>query len=382
VKEWRVKQTTPLYVLARSQLGTHRTSTSTIRRSMQPRSTAEFDRRNRLTTSDIPRNVCTGRHQRACTVRAHNKTNHTTYLRMPECSRTSLPLVFQHEERAMSSVFERKRCVASRFEGRSVQDPHICGFSAGRSAAMAAKSETRAAVWHKRLGHAPLRTIRKMLADKMVEGLDVNDEELKALGEAHCGSCTRAKQHRRSFPISRSTTSAPMERVHSDVMVMPTVSRQGAKYVSTLLDDFSKASYVECIRRKSDVPEVLRKRLLYLETVTGRATKMVRSDNGGEYTATSLRTFFEQRGILHQFTAPYTPEQNGKAERLNRTLAETTRAMLFSSKVSHDLWDEGMVVVLSRLHVKECIPLVFQHSTALSMPGTTLCSQAHPILPT
>jgi hypothetical protein len=79
VKEWRVKQTTPLYVLARSQLGTHRTSTSTIRRSMQPRSTAEFDRRNRLTTSDIPRNVCTGRHQRACTVRACTKrtTQHT-----------------------------------------------------------------------------------------------------------------------------------------------------------------------------------------------------------------------------------------------------------------------------------------------------------------
>jgi hypothetical protein len=79
VKEWRVKQTTPLYVLARSQLGTHRTSTSTIRRSMQPRSTAEFDRRNRLTTSDIPRNVCMGRHQRACTVRACTKrtTQHT-----------------------------------------------------------------------------------------------------------------------------------------------------------------------------------------------------------------------------------------------------------------------------------------------------------------
>jgi hypothetical protein len=80
-----------------------------------------------------------------------------------------------------------------------------------------------------------------------------------------------------------------MELVHSDVKVMPTMSREGAKYVLTLLDDFLKASYVECIRRKSDVPEVLRKRLLYLETVTGRATKMVRSDNGGEYTATSLR---------------------------------------------------------------------------------------------
>jgi transposase InsO family protein len=211
----------------------------------------------------------------------------------------NLASVLRMDQRGATVVMKNGQCQVclngSRFEGRSVQDPHICGFSAGRSAAMAAKSETRAAVWHKRLGHAPLRTIRKMLADKMVEGLDVNDEELKALGEAHCESCTRAKQHRRSFPISRSTTSAPMELVHSDVMVMPTMSREGAKYVLTLLDDFSKASYVECIRRKSDLPEVLRKRLLYLETVTGRATKMVRSDNGGEYTAFSFRTFFEQR---------------------------------------------------------------------------------------
>jgi hypothetical protein len=90
-------------------------------------------------------------------------------------------------------------------------------------------------------------------------------------------------------------------------------------------------------------PEVLRKRLRYLEAVSGRKTKMVHSVNGGEYTAASLREYFENRGIIHQFSAPYTPEQNGKAERLNRTLAETTRAMMFSSKASDDLWDEAMV---------------------------------------
>jgi transposase InsO family protein len=80
--------------------------------------------------------------------------------------------------------------------------------------------------------------------------------------------------------------------------------------------------------------------------MTGRKTKMVRSDNGGEYTATSLRGFFEERGIVHQLSAPYTPEQNGKADRLNRTLAEMSRAMLFSSKMSEDLWDEAMATAI------------------------------------
>jgi transposase InsO family protein len=63
----------------------------------------------------------------------------------------------------------------------------------------------------------------------------------------------------------------------------------------------------------------------------GAETKIVRSGNGEEYTAASLRQYFEHRGIIHQFTASYTPEQNGKAERLNHTLTETTRAMLLSS---------------------------------------------------
>jgi transposase InsO family protein len=88
----------------------------------------------------------------------------------------------------------------------------------------------------------------------MVDGLDVDRKELTASEGAHCGSCTRAKQHRRSFHSSKTVSAAPMELIHTDVMVMPKMSRQGAMYVLTLLDDFSKASFVECIRRKSDVP--------------------------------------------------------------------------------------------------------------------------------
>jgi transposase InsO family protein len=149
-----------------------------------------------------------------------------------------------------------------------------------------------------------------MVREGMVDGLEVDREEFTASEGAHCGSCTRAKQHRRSFHSFETVSAAPMELIHTDVMVMPKMSRQGAKYVLTLLDDFSNASFVECIRRKSDVPEVLRKRLQYLEAVSGRKTKIVRSDNGGEYTAASPCEYFERRGIIHQFAAPYTPEQN------------------------------------------------------------------------
>jgi transposase InsO family protein len=110
-----------------------------------------------------------------------------------------------------------------------------------------------------------------------------------------------------------------MELIHTDVMMMPILSRQSAlrRPCRALLDDFSRVSHVDCIRRKLDVPEVFHKCLLYLETMTGRKNKMVRSDNGGEHTATSLRGFFEERGFVHQLSAPYTPEQNGKAERLS-----------------------------------------------------------------
>ena len=69
----------------------------------------------------------------------------------------------------------------------------------------------------------------------------------------------------------------------------------------------------------------------------------MRSDNGTEYVNGTLERFFKKNGIVHETTAPYTPQQNGKAERLNRTLVEKVRAMLYDAKLPKKFWAEAIV---------------------------------------
>jgi len=76
---------------------------------------------------------------------------------------------------------------------------------------------------------------------------------------------------------------------------------------------------VRPLARKSDVPAVVKEVLTCLETQSGHRCRVVRTDNGNEYVNTELKQFFTARGIIHQTSVAYTPEQNGAAERLNRT---------------------------------------------------------------
>lgn len=78
-----------------------------------------------------------------------------------------------------------------------------------------------------------------------------------------------------------------------------------------------------------------------IKTQLGHEVKILRSDNGQEYVNGRMKSFMEDRGIDHQTTAPHTPEQNGVAERKNRTLVESARSMLFAKDLSQQLWAEA-----------------------------------------
>ncbi|CAB4035877.1 Retrovirus-related Pol poly from transposon TNT 1-94 [Paramuricea clavata] len=75
-----------------------------------------------------------------------------------------------------------------------------------------------------------------------------------------------------------------------------------------------------------------------VETSTGRRLKVFRTDNGGEYTSTEFENYLKKEGITHQLTVPKTPEQNGVAERMNRTLVESVRSMLADAQLPHRFW--------------------------------------------
>ena len=90
----------------------------------------------------------------------------------------------------------------------------------------------------------------------------------------------------------------------------------------------------------------LKKKILEWKSIVKKSSskkiKTLRSDNGGEYTSKEFEDYLKKNGIRHKRTVPKTPEQNGVAERMNRTLVETVRAMLSDSKLSKKFWAEAL----------------------------------------
>ena len=79
-----------------------------------------------------------------------------------------------------------------------------------------------------------------------------------------------------------------------------------------------------------------------VERSTGHKVKILRSDNGGEYTSNKFEDYLKKEGIRHKYTIPKTPEQNGVSERMNRTLVEKLRSMLIDSKLPQRFWAEAL----------------------------------------
>jgi transposase InsO family protein len=124
---------------------------------------------------------------------------------------------------------------------------------------------------------------------------------------------------------------------------MPKASKGGSKYLATFLDDYSKLSVVQPLKKKSDVAAVTKGVLARLELQTGKKVKAVQTDRGGEYVNEEMTTLLSKRGIAHRKTVRYSPDQNGSAERLNRDLQENGRAMLEDLGLGEELWAEAMV---------------------------------------
>ena len=96
----------------------------------------------------------------------------------------------------------------------------------------------------------------------------------------------------------------------------------------SFMDDYSRRCWVYHIKRKADVCSIFKVFKAQVELQSSKKIKCLRTDNGGEYISNEFAKFYNQEGIKRQFTTAYTPQQNGVAERMNRTLLERTRAML------------------------------------------------------
>jgi hypothetical protein len=123
---------------------------------------------------------------------------------------------------------------------------------------------------------------------------------------------------------------------------MKNPTHMGNLYFITFIDDYSRKAYVYFLRHKNEAFEKFQEFRNYVENQTGLRIKTLRSDRGGEYINGPFKDYLKKYGIRHQLTAPYTPQQNGIAERFNRTVIEMARTMMHSANLPYIFWAEAV----------------------------------------
>jgi transposase InsO family protein len=112
----------------------------------------------------------------------------------------------------------------------------------------------------------------------------------------------------------------------------------GKKYILVIVDDYSRYTWVKFLRSKDEAPGIIITFLKRIQVLLQAPVRIVRTDNGTEFTNQELRTYYEDVGITHQTSVVRTPHQNGVVERRNRTLVEAASTMLIYSSAPLFLW--------------------------------------------
>ena len=197
---------------------------------------------------------------------------------------------------------------------------------------------TESVLWHKRLGHFNYATLKRMVDLLMTHGLP-DIQEQKSI----CEACKLGKQTRVVFPDNAYRALSKLQLVHTDVYgSVHNESLNGSNFLFLFVDDYSRYCWVYFLKSKSNVFVVFVKFKAAVELETRNKLKILRFDNGGEYTSRQFEAYLAKEGIKNQLTIPYTPQQNEVSERRNRTLMEMARCLLYEKKMPLKFWAEAV----------------------------------------
>jgi len=147
-----------------------------------------------------------------------------------------------------------------------------------------------------------------------------------------------------SFQIKNVVSSLkPLELLHMDLFrPSRTMSLGGNYYALVIVDDFSRFIWTLFLKSKSDAFSAFKKLARRLQNKKNNNIGSIRSDHGGEFQNEKFSKFGEKMGILHNFSAPRTPQQNGVVERKNRSLEELARTMISESSLPKYFWADAV----------------------------------------
>ena len=227
----------------------------------------------------------------------------------------------------------------------SVRENHETTSINAATTSMVNQKKVGIEVWHQRYGHLNIGSLKKLARKNLVDGFNVTDinEELDL-----CEPCINGKIHRSPFPrVGRRRAVKPLELIHSDLCgKMNTKSLGQGEYFLTFTDDKTGYVWVYVLKQKNQVFKYFREWRSMVERTSGHKVITLRTDNGGEYVSTEFTTYLKEAGINHQLTIPRNPEQNGVAERLNRTLVESVRSMLAETTLPQHFWAEALATAV------------------------------------
>ncbi|CAI7885082.1 unnamed protein product [Closterium sp. NIES-53] len=225
---------------------------------------------------------------------------------------------------------------------QQTQQPHgevLAGVDATAAWAKASSRNGEAdwETWHERLCHINIPMLQKLVKDGSLKGLEVKGVA-KEIGS--CPTCLETKFTMFPFSSGTVTAKAPLALVHMDV-VGPTraPSLSGSRYFLTIVDDHTRAVWVYPLKTKGEVAAaVLTEWMQRAQRESGHKVKVICTENGGEFIGADFEAVLKKKGIQHQLTVPYNPQQNGVAERFNRTLQEGARTLLGRAGLPDKFW--------------------------------------------
>ena len=188
--------------------------------------------------------------------------------------------------------------------------------------------------WHRVLGHCNTNDILSL--DK--NGIEIKDPKSKI----HCETCTLGKMTQSRNHDPETKTDKQFDRVYIDLAgPVDPIAKDGFRYALVCVDDFSHLYSVYMLKNKSDAGNAFKR---YLADIAPfGSVKCVRSDQGGEFVSKEFSQLLIENKIKHEKTAPYSPHQNGKAERAWRTIFEMARCLLLESGLPKHLWSYAVM---------------------------------------
>ncbi|GJV02434.1 putative ribonuclease H-like domain-containing protein [Tanacetum coccineum] len=192
---------------------------------------------------------------------------------------------------------------------------------------VAKASSDEAVKWHRRMGHVNYKNMNKLVKDNLVRGLPP-----KLFKNDHtCVACCKGKQHKATYKAitAVSSISEPLQLIHMDLFGPTSIRSIDHKYYCLVItDDYSRFCWVFFLETKDETYPILKNFISLVENQLNKKVKAIRCDNGIEFKNAKLIELCGEKGIQRDYSNARTPQQNGVAERKNRTLIEAARTIV------------------------------------------------------